>query len=244
MDTENKQKLIINYTNTLGYRKSTKDSPAWANSYKVTESLIRKFNVKRMAEIGVARGHHSAHLLEAIDDLVLYVIDPWDLFIDEHYSMWKQNKEEIKKIYENVVTLLKPFGQRSVILKTTSEKAVKKIIEPLDMIFIDADHTYKSVKQDINLWYDKVKEGGIISGHDFNHSHHPGVTLAVKEFFDADDYKINSEIGNVWWVQKKHKEKPREKNKFKKVFKSIKYKFWANKIEITKKVKKNHYYNI
>ena len=35
-----------------------------------------------------------------------------------------------------------------------------------DMVFIDADHRYKSVKQDLKLWWPKVKEGGVLCGHD------------------------------------------------------------------------------
>jgi predicted O-methyltransferase YrrM len=242
MQEKNNSKLEISYTETLGYKKSTVESPLWADSYKVTETIAKKCKVRTMAEIGVARGHHSAHLLEAIPSLKLYVIDPWDLFIDEHYTMWKQEKEAIKKIYYEVVKLLEPFGDRSIILKTTSEKAVKKINEPLDMIFIDADHTYESVKHDIGLWWDKVKDGGIVSGHDYGHSHHPGVKIAVDEFFDDKDIKINTEIGTVWWVEKKDV-KEKKRSLIQRFFYQLRlYKKYRSKILIinSKKFAKKH----
>lgn len=51
---------------------------------------------------------------------------------------------------------------------------------PLDMVFIDADHEYKSVVNDIYGWARHVKVGGIIALHDFDL---PGVQQAVSEVF-------------------------------------------------------------
>ncbi|MBT5491708.1 class I SAM-dependent methyltransferase, partial [bacterium] len=39
--------------------------------------------------------------------------------------------------------------------------------QTLDFIYIDANHTYESAKEDIQLWYPKIKVGGMISGHDY-----------------------------------------------------------------------------
>jgi predicted O-methyltransferase YrrM len=231
MSQENK--LKIKYTNTIGLRLSKEESPTWADSYGVTESLAKKYNVKKMAEIGVARGHHSAHLLEAIPDLHLYVIDPWGLYESEHISMWKEKGQEMEKIYQKVLELLKPFSLRANVLRLTSEKAVSKINEELDMVFIDADHSYESVKKDINLWWKKIKIGGIISGHDYHHTHHPGVTLAVNEFFESLKHKVNGEIGNVWWVEKKFNIICDEYF-IKKILRKIKYKTLALKLLIYK----------
>jgi len=196
---------MINFhiSNTKGYQESLKDSPQWAEAYGITEFLMKKFNVKIAAEIGVARAHHSAHLLEAIPDLKLYSIDPWGLFIKEHKPMYPYHSfEDEEKIYQKAVHLLKSFGQRSKIIRSTSKRAVDLISEPLDMIFIDADHSYEAVKEDIGLWWDKVKVGGIISGHDYGHSDHPGVKRAVDEYFGNKGLEINKEVGTVWWVQK------------------------------------------
>ena len=39
--------------------------------------------------------------------------------------------------------------------------------ESLDFIYIDANHAYDFVVEDINLWFPKLKKGGIFSGHDY-----------------------------------------------------------------------------
>jgi hypothetical protein len=49
-------------------------------------------------------------------------------------------------------------------------------------IYIDADHSYESVKKDIIMMLEKVKDGGFIGGHDYNEEH-PGVVQAVREIF-------------------------------------------------------------
>jgi predicted O-methyltransferase YrrM len=48
----------------------------------------------------------------------------------------------------------------------------------LDFVYIDADHTYEAVVQDITAWKHKVKSGGYIAGHD---SYMPEVLQAVKD---------------------------------------------------------------
>lgn len=49
-----------------------------------------------------------------------------------------------------------------------------------DMVFIDGDHSYESVKADIEAWMPKVKEGGVLCGHDYSASHE-GLKQAVNE---------------------------------------------------------------
>jgi hypothetical protein len=52
-------------------------------------------------------------------------------------------------------------------LKMSSEIASCLFPEKsLDMIFIDGDHIYKGFKTDLELWFPKLKVGGLICGHD------------------------------------------------------------------------------
>lgn len=51
-------------------------------------------------------------------------------------------------------------------LVSTSEEASKGFSELVELIFIDGGHDYKSVKQDFELWYPKVIDGGVMAFHD------------------------------------------------------------------------------
>lgn len=65
----------------------------------------------------------------------------------------------------------------------------------IDFVYIDADHSYEAVLQDIDSWIKKVKKGGFLAGHD---SYMPDVIRAVEHRF-GKDYKIYSDTS---WVVK------------------------------------------
>lgn len=67
----------------------------------------------------------------------------------------------------------------------------------LDFVFIDGNHSYKSVYEDITLWIKKIKPGGIIGGDDFDDVEFPGVVHAVKQIL-SDKFQLN---GRVWYYQ-------------------------------------------
>jgi hypothetical protein len=63
--------------------------------------------------------------------------------------------------------------------------------ETFDFIYIDADHTYDAVTEDLEAWYPKLKVGGVLGGHDYiskedtlklGHSVPFGVIDAVTDF--------------------------------------------------------------
>jgi len=65
--------------------------------------------------------------------------------------------------------------------RTTSEEAAKHFNNPISVLFIDGDHSYKACKHDIAAWYDMVEEGGFILFHDYGNKNFQGVTDAVNE---------------------------------------------------------------
>jgi predicted O-methyltransferase YrrM len=69
--------------------------------------------------------------------------------------------------------------------------------QSLDFVFIDANHSYEAVKDDIQSWYPKVKTGGYIGGHDYSYFW-KGVVTAVNEIFRG-----NVEIINQSWLHLK-----------------------------------------
>jgi hypothetical protein len=70
--------------------------------------------------------------------------------------------------------------------------------DSLDFVYIDACHRYKKVKQDILAWLPKVKNGGVLAGHDYDPAH-PGVVRAVEEIFGKKFIKVMTHS----WVLKK-----------------------------------------
>jgi hypothetical protein len=70
----------------------------------------------------------------------------------------------------------------------------------VDFCFIDALHTYESVKTDIAAWLPKMRHGsGVLAGHDLN-AHYPGIEQAVREAF-GDDWEARRNYdgwGGVW----------------------------------------------
>lgn len=52
----------------------------------------------------------------------------------------------------------------------------------IDCLVVDGDHTQKGCRKDLFAWKDKVKQGGIIFFHDYDHKKAPGVTVVVDNF--------------------------------------------------------------
>ena len=69
------------------------------------------------------------------------------------------------------------------LLRLTSVKAAKLFPDDyFDLVYIDADHTKESVKEDCATWLPKVREGGILCGHDYGGGWQ-SVVNGVDEFF-------------------------------------------------------------
>lgn len=67
-----------------------------------------------------------------------------------------------------------------------------------DLIYIDGNHDFNSVYKDIDMFKQKVKEGGYISGHDYN-SETQGVEMAVKKHFPDKSVEVFSDSS---WIIK------------------------------------------
>lgn len=68
-----------------------------------------------------------------------------------------------------------------------------------DLVFIDADHRYNSVKQDIDLWWPKVKVGGILCGHDCE-EYYSNLTPRIRKLIDKNldkDFGDNMHCGVI-----------------------------------------------
>ena len=57
---------------------------------------------------------------------------------------------------------------------------------PIDLLFLDGDHSYQAVKQDFVDWATKIRPGGLLAMHDVVHEQHEGPRRVVEEFVAHD----------------------------------------------------------
>lgn len=147
-------------------------------------------------EIGVKEGKFSEEVLLKWKGLKLISIDPW-LTEDSSRYVDKANVSQDlhNNFYRETLERLKPFGDRSEVLRKTSLEGASCFLDyHLDFCYIDARHDYSSVLEDLKVWYPKVKIGGVISGHDYVDGmidgSEFGVKKAVNEFFNSKKQRV------------------------------------------------------
>lgn len=119
-------------------------------------------------EIGVYEGVFSERILRICEPEWLYLIDPW-----------KDKPEQYKKVYNKFA------GSDAVyIFKGTSSEAESRLDNDFfDFVYIDGDHSYQGVRNDLCNYYPKVKKGGLLCGDDYNiQSVYSAVNDWVKEY--------------------------------------------------------------
>lgn len=162
--------------------------------WEVIEDLIKENKFTKIVEIGVFKGKTCKYLLNNVDIIEkYYAIDPWKIY-NGFYGRNIAQKGE--KIYKNFLTKIESFKDKIEVLRMTSEEAVNHVGNDIDLVFIDGNHKYEFVKKDIELWYPKVKEGGIFGGHDYY------VIEDIKKAVDENFENIMFKDHDTWWVRK------------------------------------------
>ena len=169
----------------------------YLNYHKGNKSLVG-------VEIGAMYGYNAKNIFNMFNIEKLYLIDPYldyDVLTDD---TWKYtNPMDVKKICKK---LLKPYEDRIQYIEKYGHDAVDDIPNNLDFVYTDANHSYEFVKRDLELYYPKIKKGGVIGGHDFSTHHHIEVIEAFIDFIRENDIKktcadIRNEGIDFWIVK-------------------------------------------
>ncbi len=102
---------------------------------------------------------------------------------------------------------LKNFKDKIHWIRKKSSDAAKEIPNNLDFVYIDGNHAYEFIKNDLETYYPKLKEGGFLAGHDFYKTNgdqgpsYNGVLKAVTEFAVNNNLELYSWFED-WWIIK------------------------------------------
>lgn len=148
-------------------------------------SLFAELGFKSGAEIGVEQGEYSEVLAGAMPHAKIYLVDAW-----QGYRGYRDhvNQEKLDGFHAATAERMKKYAGVEII-RDWSLNAVKGFGPGLfDFVFIDANHSFDYVMQDIIEWSKVVRRGGIVSGHDYfvgkgNQNHQ--VPIAVKAYTEA-----------------------------------------------------------
>jgi len=170
-------------------------------SYKKNYALpiiIRNFGRDQLAEmfcdlgfsvgveIGVERGLYSEVLCKANPKLKLFAIDPYTTYGD-----YRVHGMQADLMCSEAKIRLSPY--KCHLMLATSMEVVNDFKDgSLDFVYIDGNHAFKYVTEDIYEWSKKVRKGGIISGHDWvimrNNSDEVHVKYVLQGYTEA--YRI------------------------------------------------------
>jgi predicted O-methyltransferase YrrM len=149
-----------------------------------------------VVEIGTYLGRSARAIADNLPNnphISFYCVDPYKCYDDS--VIGKQSQETLTSIREQAQNNLADVPV--TFLCEASTTAVYGFnYYSIDFLFIDGNHSYKSVKADIQLWRNRIRIGGMLAGHDFGV--HEGVAKAVSEAF-ADRFTLP--VGSIWAMQ-------------------------------------------
>ena len=163
-------------------------------------NLLKDKGAIRGIEIGVFRGDSSRYLLEHLPQLILHGIDPYVEYRDWNGTI-NHRLHDLDPAYLYAESVKSEFGNRYMLYKDYAEKISHIFTDSsYDFIFIDGLHTHEQVRSDYSHYYTKVKQGGIISGHDYDKVY--GVKLAVDEIAKLHNKEVLKLENDVWyWIK-------------------------------------------
>lgn len=154
-----------------------------------------------MAEIGCHRGKSLASIAPTLirKNIKVHAIDIFDKvevpgYLEPGVTSGKQG------MFDDFLSTIKQFKiDNLVTVHAAPSLEVAERLSDLDFVFIDGDHSYEMVKAELEAWWPKVKVGGVLSGHDYDHNGRgwPGVHKAVHEKFGQPYFGVY-----IWSVRK------------------------------------------
>lgn len=148
-------------------------------------------------EIGVLKGDDAYNLMKNLNIKKLYLVDPYVYYegLDKEYP-------NIEDIYKETKERFNEFGDKVVFIRKKSDEAIDDIPDNIDFVYIDGNHDYEYARKDIEVYYDKLRKGGILSGHSIWAVRLKTVIRALLEFADKHNLDVDGNEHD-WWLIKK-----------------------------------------
>lgn len=166
--------------------------------------------VDTAVEVGTYRGQFATVMINRLKPNNFYAVDPLRLFpgMNSNPGIEFDSQMTLDNLAEDVSAQLSRRGH--TLIREISETASNQFEDnSLDVVYLDADHSFTGCSNDIDYWYPKVKPGGILAGHDYcngnpQKGHVYGVIQAVALLVEEHnlDLFVTSDPYPSWMIVK------------------------------------------
>lgn len=155
-----------------------------------------------IVEIGSYRGRSTCALALGSKgrQVAIYAIDPQEEFVGEYGGIY--GKDDRKEFFKNILKL--DLVNRVRLINLQSQDVSKCWESSIDLLWIDGDHRYEEVREDLFCWSKFVKPEGLIALHD---SLNPdqGPYKAIRDLIKADkSFRIVDQVLSITLVEKRY----------------------------------------
>jgi predicted O-methyltransferase YrrM len=160
----------------------TTKTPGWFNHGAELLRLIELHRPVVCVELGTWLGASAIPVALAIRRCggTLTCIDTWAGDVSFHPERRAMTPWMLVSCARNLVEA--GVGADVRLIPATTRAAAARWTQPIDWLYIDADHTYDGVRADLEAWAPFVVRGGLLLGDDYGHHLFPGVKQAWDEF--------------------------------------------------------------
>lgn len=169
---------------------------------RIQAAIGRVGNATSIVEVGSWAGAHALKLAHFLGPKIgVRCVDTWagtDLSRSDTTSAIAKalSPETVYSVFRRNTRLARNIQ----CVRTDSLTAVKWFVKASEAcVFIDADHSYEAVRNDLRAWWPIVAKGGLVCGHDYHMF--PGVKRAVDEWAKENGHTVIVE-GECWFVEK------------------------------------------
>ena len=122
----------------------------------------------KMIEIGSYMGESTMMFASSNLFKEIYTIEPFKNVDGKIEEFNQKNDYNWDTIYNEFQTNTR-FFDNIILHKDFSYNVADKFEDKsMDFIYIDGDHSYEAVKRDLEMYLPKLKDNGVIGGHDYN----------------------------------------------------------------------------